>query len=51
VKLPEQEHDAPYLMLRLRTLSETEPNWRKAVDVFLRAVDCGYEVVGIDREI
>jgi hypothetical protein len=45
-KIPLPESDAPYLMVRIRSLS-SEAGWRKYVDVYLR----GREVVGIEREI
>ncbi len=44
------ESSAEYLMVRIRTRSENEPNWGKAVEVFLRK-DGGRSIVGIDREI
>ena len=40
-----------YLMVRIRTINDTEGAWRKAVDIFLRRNDTGFVVVGIDREI
>ena len=43
--------DAKYLMVRVRTVHDKEIDWRKAVDVFLRRTDSGFEVVGIDREL
>ena len=43
--------DAKYLMVRVRTVHDKEIEWRKAVDVFLRRTDSGFEVVGIDREL
>jgi hypothetical protein len=46
--IPESDED--YLMVRIRTRSEDEPKWRKAVDVYLRNRD-GRSVVGIEREI
>ncbi|MEE9264314.1 MAG: hypothetical protein V3V11_07655, partial [Vicinamibacteria bacterium] len=47
---PAGETGADYLMVRIRTRSEDEPNWGKAVEVFLRK-DGGRSVVGIQREI
>jgi len=41
----------PFLVVRIRTRSETVPAWNKAVDVFLRRSPRGYEVVGVEREI
>ena len=40
---------ADYLMVCIRTRSEDEPNWGKAVEVYLRR-DGGQSVVGIERE-
>jgi hypothetical protein len=49
-RIPIPESDAPYLMVRVRAESPTEPSWRKAVDVTVRS---GGEktVVGIEREL
>lgn len=41
---------ADYLMVRIRTRSEKEPNWTKAVEVYLRNSN-GRSVVGIEQEI
>ncbi len=46
-RIPLPESDAPYLMVRIRSLSPTEASWRKAVDVYLSAKS----VVSIEREI
>ena len=48
--LPIPVSEEPYLMVRIRTRSDTAPKWRQAVDVYLRG---GEErtVVGIEREI
>ncbi len=46
-RIPVPDSDAPYLMVRIRTDSPSEPSWGKAVDVYLRAK----RVVGIEREI
>jgi hypothetical protein len=43
--------DAPYLMVRIRTRSETAPKWGLAVEVYLRQGSEGRSVVGVDREI
>ena len=42
--------EAGHLMVRIRTRSREEPNWGKAVDVYLRNEN-GRSVVGIEREI
>ncbi len=44
--IPLPGSDSTLLMVRIRTLSETEPSWQKAVDVYLRSD----RVVGIARE-
>jgi len=49
-KLPIPASDEPYLMVRIRTRSDTVPRWRNAVDVYLRRGE-GTTVVGIEREI
>lgn len=41
----------PYLMVRLRARSEAAPQWRKAVEVYLRGANGGRSVVGVEREI
>ncbi|HEY7697368.1 MAG TPA: hypothetical protein VIE88_03090, partial [Vicinamibacteria bacterium] len=46
-KIPLPASDSTDLMVRIRTDSPTEPSWRKAVDVFLRAGS----LVGIEREL
>jgi hypothetical protein len=38
---------APYLLVRIRTITDSVRQWEKAVDVYLR----GDRVVGIDREL
>ena len=48
--LPIPASDEPYLMVRIRTQSETVPRWWNAVDVYLRRGE-GTTVVGIEREI
>jgi len=48
--LPIPASDEPYLMVRIRTRSETVPRWWNAVDVYLRRGE-GTTVVGIEREI
>jgi hypothetical protein len=45
-RIPIPETSAPYLMVRIRSISD-QPAWEKAVDVYLR----GRTVVGIEREI
>lgn len=40
----------PVLVARLRTASEAEPRWHKAVEVVLRRSEAGFDVVGISRE-
>jgi len=42
--------EQPYLMVRIRTRSETAPGWGKSVDVYLRGGE-GRSVVGVEREI
>jgi hypothetical protein len=46
-RIPIPESSSEYLRVRIRSLSRTEPNWRHAVDVYVR----GSRVVGIDRAI
>jgi hypothetical protein len=41
----------PYLMVRIRTRSETAPKWGLAVEVTLRRDGEGRSVVGVEREI
>ena len=41
----------PYLMVRIRTRSETAPKWGLAVEVYLRHGSEGSSVVGVEREI
>ena len=45
--LPLPTSDLPYLLVRIRTVTDSFPRWKKAVDVYLR----GSRVVGIDREL
>jgi hypothetical protein len=45
--IPIPAGDSSDLMVRIRTDSATEPSWKKAVDVYLRA----RTVVGVEREI
>ncbi len=40
---------SPYLMVRIRTLSEA-PAWHKAVDVYLGGATTGRSMVGLERE-
>ncbi|MBI4455810.1 MAG: hypothetical protein HY644_07925 [Acidobacteria bacterium] len=47
--LPVVRHQAPYLMVRIRTLSRNQPQWGKRVDVFIRN-GSHKSIVGIDRE-
>jgi hypothetical protein len=47
--VPVPAADAEYVMVRLRTPSASVPDWRKAVDVYLRLAPSRL-VVGIDRE-
>ena len=49
-RIPLPEGDAPYVMVRIRTESKTEPSWRKAVEVYLRGLG-EKTLVGIDREL
>jgi hypothetical protein len=46
-RIPIPDSDSPYLMVRIRAESPSEPSWSKPVDVYLRAM----KVVGIEREI
>ncbi len=48
ISVPDSE--AEFLMVRIRTKGD-EPNWHKAVEVYLRKRPSGRSVVGIDREI
>ncbi|MGH9336857.1 MAG: hypothetical protein ACRD21_24210, partial [Vicinamibacteria bacterium] len=45
--IPLPEGSSEYRVVRIRSLSATEPHWNKAVDVYLR----GGAIVGIEREI
>jgi len=51
VRLPIPASGRAYLMVRLRTRSAGAPEWRKAVDVYLRRDGEGRLVVGIERQI
>jgi hypothetical protein len=45
ILLPGQE--APFLMVRLRTLNQAHESWASAIDVYVRSSD--FKIVGIDR--
>jgi len=43
------EGSSPYLMLTIRSINNTQPNWKKQVNVYLRN-DSNKKIVGIERE-
>ena len=47
--IPVPNHEAEYLLARIRTKSEAHPNWAKSVDVYVRN-GSAKTVVGIERE-
>jgi hypothetical protein len=48
-RVPLTDSPSEYTMVRIRTLSEAVPEWRRAVDVFWRN-GSPPEVVGVERE-
>jgi hypothetical protein len=48
LKIPRSSRD--FLMVRIRTHSESVPAWKKNVDVYLR-MNPDPQVVGIEREV
>jgi len=47
-RIPMPVDTSPYLMVRIRTINGSQPNWKKATDVYIRTAQS--DVVGIDRE-
>ncbi|HWP49574.1 MAG TPA: hypothetical protein VNM22_20615 [Candidatus Limnocylindrales bacterium] len=47
--IPVPQDASPYLMVRIRTLSPNQENWKKKVEVFIRNIP-EKSVVGIERE-